>query len=135
MTETASGGGAVPPYSGSGDLARDNLFDLNARANLGGLVFLDQAAQALAIAGAVNLTSTITTVATAGAIALTLADGTQGQIKIILMITDAGDATLTPTNLAGVATTITFNDVGDAVTLLFSNGTWFIIGQNGVLVA
>ena len=51
------------------------------------------------------------------------------------MATDGGDGTLTPTNLAGTPTTITFNDAGDAVTLLFTNATWYIVGQYGVTVA
>ena len=44
--------------------------------------------QALTAAGAVSITTSITTVASSAAIALTLADGIQGQIKIIVFITD-----------------------------------------------
>jgi hypothetical protein len=51
------------------------------------------------------------------------------------MIADSGVGTLTPTNLAGTATTIAFDDVGDAVTLLFTNGEWYVVGQNGVTLA
>lgn len=90
--------------------------------------------QALSGAGAVNLTTLITTVTTTGADALTLADGTAGQIKIITMITDGGDGTLTPTNLAG-GTTITFNDVGDSVILCFVDSEWQILANNGATVA
>ena len=56
--------------------------------------------QAMTAAGAVDVTSMVTTVASSGAIALTLANGsTTGQMKIITMITDGGTATLTPTTL------------------------------------
>src|SRR4051812_24435294 len=74
--------------------------------------------QALVAAGAVNLTAQATTIASGGAIALTLADGTNGQMKSITMITDGGDATLTPATMRG-GTTIVFNDVGDSVLLQF----------------
>lgn len=85
--------------------------------------------------GAVAVTGSIHEITTTGADALTLADGTEGQILHVVMVTDGGDGTLTPTNLAGTPTTITFNDAGDAVTLLFTNATWYIVGQYGVTVA
>lgn len=90
--------------------------------------------QALSGAGAVDVVNSITEVTTTGADALTLADGSEGQHKYIVMVADGGDGTLTPTNLAG-GTTITFNDVGDAVHLLFTSGSWFIVGNNGATVA
>ena len=85
-------------------------------------------------AGAVAITGAIHEITTTGADALTLADCTEGQVLRIVMVADGGNGTLTPSNLAG-GTTITFNDVGDAVTLLFTNSNWFIVGQNGVTVA
>lgn len=90
--------------------------------------------QALTAAGAVNLTSLVTTIASAGAIALTLADGVAGQAKVISMITDGGDATLTVANLQG-GTTLTFNDVGDTVALVFVGTKWAIISNNGATLA
>jgi hypothetical protein len=85
--------------------------------------------------GAVDVVSQITHVVTTGTDALTLADGVEGQTKFIVMITDGGDGTLTPTNLAGAATTITFDAVGESVHLLFTNGSWHIIGSYGVAIA
>lgn len=90
--------------------------------------------QALSAAGAVNLTTLVTTIASGGAIALTLADGAAGQVKVISMITDGGDATLTPTNLQG-GTTIVFGDVGDTVTLVFVGTKWAVIGNTGATIA
>ena len=55
----------------------------------------------LAGPGAVNLTDLITEVSTTGADSLTLANGSAGQVKIITMVADGGDGTLTPTTLAG----------------------------------
>ena len=91
--------------------------------------------QSLSGAGAVNLTDLITEVTTTGADALTLANGSAGQVKIITMIVDGGDGTLTPTTLAG-GTTITFNDVGDGVVLVYSTTVgWVVVGNNGATIA
>lgn len=89
-------------------------------------------AQTLTGAGAVNVTSSITHVVTTGADALTLADGVEGQRKFIVMKTDGGDGTLTPTNL-GNGTTITFDDVGDSADLLFTNAAWHFMGGTATL--
>ena len=71
-------------------------------------VLADTTPQELSGAGAVNLTTYCTHIVSTGANALTLADGTEGQFKFLVMKTDAGDATLTPTSL-GNGTTITFD--------------------------
>ena len=85
------------------------------------------AQEAITAAGAVNVTSFNTTVATSAAIAITLADGTfRGQRKRIQMIGDTGDATLTPSNLNG-GTTIVFADVGDVAELYWDGDGWQVI--------
>lgn len=93
--------------------------------------------QSLSAAGAVNLTTSITHVTTvsSGSIALTLADGTNGQIKIVTCIVfDTNTAVLTPTNFAN-GSTITFNSAGDSVVLLFTNSKWVAISNNGCTIA
>jgi hypothetical protein len=94
--------------------------------------------QALSGAGAVNITSLATAfTSTATGNALTLADGAQGQLKTIIYVAEAagGDTgVLTPTNL-GSATTITFNAVGDSVTLQFAGTDWWVVGFRGAAVA
>lgn len=93
------------------------------------------ATQALSGAGAVNLTTVITKVTSTGANALTLADGFDGQVKIIVMVVDGGDATLTPTTKTGFST-IVFNDIGDGVTLVFTTTTgWIVAGNNGATIS
>mgnify|MGYP003316153275 CR=1 FL=1 len=87
--------------------------------------------QALTAAGAVSITTTLTTVASSGAIALTLADGIQGQIKVIVFITDGGDATLTPATMND-GTTLTFADAGDSAILMWIGASgWQVIGAYG----
>ena len=95
-----------------------------------------QAPQAVTAAGAVNITAAITTIASAGAIALTLIDGLAGQLKFITMISHGGTATLTPTTLNGW-TTIKFDSDGDSVTLLFTDATngWCVVGAHGATIA
>ena len=91
--------------------------------------------QALSGAGAVNTTTLITALTTTGANALTLADGTNGQIKIITMVVDGGDGTLTPTTFAN-GTTMTFGDAGDTVMLVYTTTLgWTIVSNSGVTVA
>ena len=94
--------------------------------------------QALNGPGAVNITSLATAfTSTAAGNALTLADGAQGQLKTIIYVAEAagGDTgVLTPANL-GSATTITFNAIGDSVTLQFANTDWWVVGFRGAVVA
>lgn len=86
-------------------------------------------------AGAVPITAGTVRLTTTGADALTLANGANGQILSIVMVADGGDGTLTPTTKTGFST-LTFADVGDAVTLqYFTTLGWMIISNNGVGVA
>jgi hypothetical protein len=94
--------------------------------------------QSLSGAGAVNIT-TLTTAFTSTATgnALTLADGTAGQLKMIVYVAEAagGDTgVLTPTNLGGF-TTITFNAVGDSCLLQFIGTDWWAISVRGATLA
>ena len=91
--------------------------------------------QSLSGAGAVNLTTPITSLTTTGsAQALTLANGTVGQIKMVVHAVDGGSAVLTPTTKIGFST-ITFTNVGDAVSLVYTSAGWAITGSRGVTIA
>jgi hypothetical protein len=92
--------------------------------------------QSLSGAGAVDLTNLVTELTTTGANALTLADGTtSGQIKIVNMIVDGGDGTLTPATFAN-GTTITFNDVGESATLVWNSTIgWIASSTQGATIA
>ena len=84
--------------------------------------------------GAIDVTSYITEITTTGADDYTLADGVAGQIKIISMIVDGGDATITPTTLA-TGTTITMADVNDNITLLYGTNGWVNTANQGSIIA
>jgi len=92
--------------------------------------------QSLSGAGAVDLDNLVTELTTTGANALTLADGTtSGQIKIINMIVDGGDGTLTPTTFAN-GTTITFDAVGESATLVWNSTVgWVATSTVGATIA
>jgi len=105
---------------------------------VGAPMLWNQSAQSLSGAGAVNVTTQVTHFTSTGTgDALTLADGTDGQVKTIVYIAEgAGSDTgiLTPTSF-GSGSTVTFTSVGDTATLLFTNSNWYVIGSNGVTVA
>ena len=91
--------------------------------------------QALSGAGAVSLNTLHTALTTTGAQAQTLANGVNGQIKTITMVADGGDGTLTPATFAN-GSTITFNDVGDSVMLIYNTtGGWALIANTGCTIA
>ena len=92
--------------------------------------------QSLSGAGAVDLDNLITELTTTGANALTLADGsTSGQIKIVNMIVDGGDGTLTPTTFAN-GTTIPFDAVGESATLVWNSTVgWVATSTVGATIA
>ena len=102
---------------------------------------LGQASQTLTATGSGTLVadveSAVTEVnATAGTGAVSLADGSNGQVKTVLNTSTAGSnaITITPTNFRG-GTNIVLNNVGETVTLLFKNSNWNVIAGNGYAVA
>ena len=96
---------------------------------------LIEGVQALSGAGAVNLTTPITSLTTTGAAqALTLANGTVGQVKIIVHAVDGGSAVLTPTTKIGFST-ITFTGVGESASLVYTSAGWAITALNGAVAA
>lgn len=94
--------------------------------------------QSLSGAGAVDVVSFATAfTSTATGDALTLANGTVGQIKTIAYVAEAAGAdtgVLTPTTRVGYST-ITFTNVGDSVTLQYFTQGWAVIGVHGATVA
>lgn len=105
----------------------------NITGNVTGDIFATN--QALSGAGAVNTIDMLTSLTTTGAAqALTLANGTLGQIKIICHVVDGGSAVLTPTTKIGFST-ITFTAVGDSAMLIYTVAGWDIVALNGATTA
>lgn len=91
--------------------------------------------QALSGAGAVDVINGVTSLTTTGAAqALTLADGTVGQMKTIIHTVDGGSAVLTPTTKIGFST-ITFTNVGESASLIYTSAGWAIVALNGAVAA
>ena len=84
----------------------------------------------------IDVTSAITNLTTDATDACSLVDGSQGQIKIIAMVTGTNTpvAVITPDNLDG-GSTVSLNVVGDTVMLLFNDGGWQVIGGNSAVIA
>ena len=78
--------------------------------------------------GALSLTTAVSLISTTDAEAYTLADGIEGQIKIISMKTDGGSGIVTPANFIN-GTRITFDDVEDTVTLLYQSTGWVALAR------
>ena len=92
----------------------------------------------LADGAAASLTLTMSYVSTGGAETATLADGTDGQLKMFGMMADGGDMVITVQNAGWKASgtgTIALADVGDGVLLMYANSHWHCIGNNAATLA
>ena len=84
--------------------------------------------------GALSLTTAVSLITSTGTEAYTLADGTvEGQIKIISMKVDGGNATVTPDNYIN-GTSILFNNVNDTITLLYQSTGWVQLARQNATV-
>lgn len=105
----------------------------------GGLVLVNSiivSTDTLSGAGAVSITKDTTKLTSTGAAeAITLADGTDGQIKRIIHDVDGGSMVLTPTTKTGWSTA-TFTNAGDSLTLEFvTTRGWIVMASYGTVVA
>ena len=109
--------------------------------NIPSFLALKQTSQSITADGstatAINVTSAITEInATSATHSCAMADGVDGQIKIIIDTATSGTnaITITPANLRGYST-ITLNAPGETVTCLFKNSNWNVIAGNGYALA
>lgn len=80
--------------------------------------------------GAISIDTLSTEITTTGADAFSLADGTIGQMKHVVLLAHGGDATVQPDTFAN-GTAVTLNAANDCVTLLYTTNGWMIIaGQS-----
>jgi hypothetical protein len=106
-----------------------------------GFLAFDGSAEATTAAGstvAIGVTAPLTNItstgATIGSNSLTLANGVQGQIKIITLIVDGGNVDVTPANFLN-GTKWTMEDAGDSMTVIFNGANWQVLANNGCTVA
>ena len=117
-------------------ISAENVFN-----NVPSWLGLKQAVQTLTGDGSTtlvaNVTSAITVInATSATGTVTLADGSDGQIKTFINTSTSGtnNVVITPANLRGY-TTVTLNAEGETVTLLFKGSQWNIIAGHGYVAA
>ena len=80
--------------------------------------------------GAASLTTAIELLNCTTANQIQLGDSTNvGQVKTFVIDTGDADAVITPTDLLGTGTTITMDDQGDTVSLLWAGTGWAVIGS------
>ena len=117
-----------------------NLFN-----NIPTYIALDGTAQNVTGSTNPNLDTSITTVDLSGVSTSTtatgtMADGTNGQIKIIVMTTAPSTGStynVTVTNWGSTATAsaqLQFNAIGESATCIFTNSKWYVIASNGSVV-
>ena len=100
------------------------------------LTFLDlyKSVEDVTGGGALSLTTAVSLISTTGVEAYTLADGTlEGQIKIISMKVDGGNATVTPANYIN-GTSILFNNVNDTIVLMYQTTGWVQLARQNATV-
>jgi len=91
-------------------------------------VVLGGTVQSLTAPGAISLDSSVTKIVSPDANGtLVIADGTEGQIKTIVMIANTNNKTLTITSNIG-HNSIAFSQAGHTATLLFVGTVWYFIG-------
>jgi hypothetical protein len=96
----------------------------------------NNSSEALGNASAISLATTASYFSTTGAWTATLADGADGQIKTLAMVTHGGNMIVTVATPGwGGAGDITFSAVGQACTLQYIDSKWFCIGNNGAVFA
>jgi len=116
-------------------ISAENVFN-NVPSYLG-LAQTSQSITADASSQVSDVTSAITEInATSATGAISLADGTDGQIKIFINTSTSGtnNVVITPTNLR-CYTTITLNAEGETAICLFKNSKWNVIGGHGFVAA
>ena len=76
--------------------------------------------------GALSTSTVVSFISTTGTESYSLADGVEGQEKIIIMKADGGNATVTPTNLVGF-TSVRLTGVNNSFHLIYGSTGWNII--------
>ena len=113
----------------------DTLFGNAGNVTLTGNIQIESNVQSLGAAGIIDLNIPITHLSSpASDGTLTIPTGVEGQIKILTMISDSGGTYTLYGNIAN-SSNVTFNNVGDTATLLYTNSKWNVIGGTADVVA
>lgn len=92
-----------------------------------------QDSETISAPGACAVTTNITLVTNpTGNGYLTLAAGSDGQIKIIIMTSNPGEAILTLSG-SNVEGDVAFDRAGDTATMIYTNSKWYMIGGTATI--
>lgn len=84
--------------------------------------------QTLTSAGAISVSTLVTTITSPdGPGILSIPDGVNGQIKVIVMLSNNASHALTINSNIGHSS-IVFNSAGDTANLIFLSGNWYFLG-------
>ena len=108
--------------------------------NIPSFLGLKQTSQTITADGstatAVDVSSAVTEInATSATHSCAMADGSDGQVKMIVNTSTSGTnaITITPANFSN--TNFVLNAVGETAVCIFKNSKWYVIGGNGVTIA
>jgi hypothetical protein len=105
----------------------------NVTGNLTGLALQGGSATAIAASGAIPITTLYSCLdSSGGALAMTLADGAVGQMKVIKCKTAGNNAVVTPANLRD-GTTLTFDAANEVALLVFDGAEWCVVANSSTL--
>lgn len=82
--------------------------------------------------GNISLSTSVSYLETSGSTDYALGVGEEGQVKVLVMTADTGDAIVTVTNAGWPGSpTIIFDNLGDAATLQYIDSKWYVVGNSG----
>jgi hypothetical protein len=117
----------------TGPIVSTNGFEGDVTGNVTGLALQGGSATAIAADGAIPVTSLYSSLdSSGGALAMTLADGVAGQMKIIKCDTAGNNAVVTPANLKD-GSTLTFDAANEVACLVFDGTDWCIVANTSTL--
>lgn len=135
LTNSINVDGSTGNVEIGGNLNITNKLTSSSNTTLSGNLILD-GSEVLTNAAAANLNVVTSYFSTAASWTATLAAGTNGQIKVFIMLSDGGDMVITVSNPGwGGSGTLTFDNVGESCILQYIANKWFVIGNNGVAIA
>lgn len=113
----------------------DTLFGNAGNVTLTGNIQIESNAQEIGPGGIINLNIPITHLASSALDGLVkIPTGVEGQIKILTMTSDSGGTLTLHGNIAN-SSNVSFNNVGDTATLLYTSSKWNVIGGTADVVA
>jgi hypothetical protein len=102
--------------------------------SLNGNVVISGTPQTLSAGGVIDITTPTTFFSVgAGSSTVTIPNGANGQIKVILTTTASGGSFTLSSNVAN-SSSIVFSNVGHTATLMYANSKWFFIGGTAIVV-